>query len=188
MTCRVTIRNSSGTGPDRVGTCWKMVIEEGQGSAQGLEHLDLQRSSDRRGWSADSRSHIFFLCLGPTGNHALIRQNVSLDGRREGPSEEANSLPHTLQQMQTARMLVSCWLLLLFLYGCCCNILSAQSSSLIQDLQLSFVLLCLISGQRSLGYKIISNNINNNLKYFLILTLNNIKMLLSQSSLTKINC
>ena len=45
MTCRVTIRNSSGTGPDKVGTCWKMVTEEGQGSAQGLEHPDLQRSS-----------------------------------------------------------------------------------------------------------------------------------------------
>ena len=113
MTCRVTIRNSSGTGPDKVGTCWKMVTEEGQGSAQGLEHPDLQRSSDRRGWSADSRNHFFFLCLGPTGqpaNHALIRQSVSLDGRSEGPSEEANSLPHPLQQMQTAGSVNIIWL------------------------------------------------------------------------------
>lgn len=172
MTCRVTTRNSSGTGPDRVGTCWKMVIEEGQSSAQGLEHLDLQRNSDRRGWSEDSRNHFFFLGLGPTGNHALIRQSVSLDGRPEGPSEEANYLPHSLQQRQTARMLVFCWLIVLFLYGCCFNTLLAQSSSLIQGLQVSFVLLCLISGQRSLGYKTISNNI----KYYLIVTLNNIIM------------
>lgn len=86
-----------------------MVTEGGQGSAQGREHLDLQRSGDRRGWSAGSRNHFFFLCLGPTGNHALIKQSVSLDGRPEGPNEEANSLPHPLQQMQTAGSVNSIW-------------------------------------------------------------------------------
>lgn len=57
------------------------VIEEGHGSARGPGHLDLQRSRDGRGWSADSRIHFSFLCLWPAGNHATIGERVSVDGR-----------------------------------------------------------------------------------------------------------